>query len=292
MLTGIRAISGEYLELHESQHHLVKGLIYPVPDPSVPFLGVHFTPTMGSVTTGARRQVLVGPNAVLATSREGYSWGHVNLRDLIEAASFPGLWHLGLKHWRFALGEMFRSLVLPAQMKDIRMYLPEVKSSHLRRGRAGVRAQALNPDGALVDDFIFDGESATNVTLAAAVCFVSLACVRTRHCIYCARPCRGVSSFAAARAECALARRHELSGNRRNDCGQGNAPLWLVAEGDAFFRFSRVTLQMRNLQTLLNTLMKQNETHTIAHATQHPCRTSGWRRCDGIYCGSARSASE
>ena len=172
------------------------------------------------------------------------------------------------------------------------MYLPEVKSSHLRRGRAGVRAQALNPDGALVDDFIFDGESATNVTLAAAVCFVSLACVRAQHCIYCARPCRGVSSVAAARAECALARRHKLPGNRRNDCGQGNAPLWLVAEGDAFFRFSRVTLQMRNLQTLLNTLMKQNETHTSAHATQHPCRTSGWRRCEGIYCGSARSASE
>lgn len=83
-------VRGEYLELDQSQHHLVKGLIYPVPDPSVPFLGVHFTPTMGSVTTGAERQVLVGPNAVLAFSREGYSWGHVNTADLTEALSFPG----------------------------------------------------------------------------------------------------------------------------------------------------------------------------------------------------------
>jgi len=144
-----------------------------VPDPSVPFLGVHFTPTMGSVTTGAARQVLVGPNAVLAFSREGYSWGHINGKDLLEALSFPGslepctlhpapctlhptpctlnqrkgfagslgcqvstkpntstqtldpnpqnnttgLWRLGLKHWSFAVGEMYRSLILSAQMK-------------------------------------------------------------------------------------------------------------------------------------------------------------------------------
>jgi L-2-hydroxyglutarate oxidase LhgO len=72
-------------------------------------------------------QVLVGPNAVLAFSREGYTWGSVNVRDLLEAGSFPGLWRLGLKHWRFALGEMYRSLFLSAQMKDIQMYLPQIQ---------------------------------------------------------------------------------------------------------------------------------------------------------------------
>ena len=72
-------------------------------------------------------QVLVGPNAVLAFSREGYTWGSVNARDLLEAGSFPGLWRLGLKHWWFALGEMYRSLFLSAQMKDIQMYLPQIQ---------------------------------------------------------------------------------------------------------------------------------------------------------------------
>jgi 2-hydroxyglutarate dehydrogenase len=157
-LPMIVPVRGEYLELDESRHHLVKGLIYPVPDPSVPFLGVHFTPTMGSVTTGAGRQVLVGPNAVLAFSRQGYSWGHVNLHDVREAAAFPGLWKLGLKHWRFGLGEMYRSLVLSAQMQDINKYLPHLQARDLRRGRAGVRAQALSVQGALVDDFVFDEE--------------------------------------------------------------------------------------------------------------------------------------
>ena len=154
-------VRGEYLELVQTKKHLVKGLVYPVPDASVPFLGVHFTPTLGSTVTGRFPQVLVGPNAVFAFSREGYSWFDVNVADLLEAASFPGLWRLAARHFQFALGEMYRSVFTRAQLAEIQKYIPEIRIEDLRRSHAGVRAQALDQMGGLVDDFVFDEACAT-----------------------------------------------------------------------------------------------------------------------------------
>lgn len=138
---------GEYYELAPGREHLVRNLIYPVPDPSFPFLGVHFTRMMvGGVECG--------PNAVLALSREGYDWKSVRLTDLAQTLSFAGFRKLAMKHWRTGLGEMHRSLSKAAFVQALQKLMPALKSSDLVPGRAGVRAQAVSPDGNLVDDFL------------------------------------------------------------------------------------------------------------------------------------------
>ncbi|KAJ3613459.1 hypothetical protein NHX12_019708 [Muraenolepis orangiensis] len=141
---------GDYLVLKPDKHYLVKGNIYPVPDPRFPFLGVHFTPRMDG-------SIWLGPNAVLAFKREGYKLFDFNLRDFGDALSFRGLQKLVLKNVRYGLGEMYRGVFIGAQVKLLQRYIPEISLSDVLRGPAGVRAQALDRDGNLVDDFVFDG---------------------------------------------------------------------------------------------------------------------------------------
>ncbi|XP_061897203.1 L-2-hydroxyglutarate dehydrogenase, mitochondrial [Entelurus aequoreus] len=141
---------GDYLVLKPEKHHLVKGNIYPVPDPRFPFLGVHFTPRMDG-------NIWLGPNAVLAFKREGYKVYDVNVRDMADALSFRGLQKLVLRNMTYGVGEMYRGIFIGAQVKLLQKYIPEISSSDVLRGPSGVRAQALDRDGNLVDDFVFDG---------------------------------------------------------------------------------------------------------------------------------------
>lgn len=138
---------GEYFELTRDAHSLVRNLIYPVPDPSFPFLGVHFT----RMVAGG---VECGPNAVLAFAREGYHWDDVNVRELVDTLSYPGFWKLASRHAFAGAGEMWRSLSKRAFTKALQRLVPEVRAHHLVPAPAGVRAQALANDGALVDDFL------------------------------------------------------------------------------------------------------------------------------------------
>jgi L-2-hydroxyglutarate oxidase LhgO len=139
---------GEYYDLIPERASLVRSLIYPVPDPRFPFLGVHFTRRI----TG---KVDAGPNAVLALAREGYRHSDVSLRDLASSFAFPGFWRMARQHWRNGLDEWHRSLSKPVFVRALQRLLPEVGENDLVRGGSGVRAQALKPDGALVDDFQF-----------------------------------------------------------------------------------------------------------------------------------------
>lgn len=137
---------GEYKVLVPERAHLVRGLIYPVPDPRFPFLGVHFTRRI----TG---EVEAGPNAVLALSRRGYSWGQVSGRDLLALARTPGFARMASRYWRTGLGEVTRSLSTPLFARALRGLVPDVRTRDLAPGGAGVRAQALDADGTLADDF-------------------------------------------------------------------------------------------------------------------------------------------
>ena len=139
---------GEYYDLVPERASLVRSLIYPVPDPRFPFLGVHFTRRI----TG---KVDAGPNAVLALAREGYRHRDINLRDLASSLAFAGFWRMARQHWRNGLGEWHRSLSKAAFVKALQRLLPEIGDKDLVPGGSGVRAQALKPDGALVDDFQF-----------------------------------------------------------------------------------------------------------------------------------------
>ncbi len=139
---------GEYYDLIPERSSLVRALIYPVPDPQFPFLGVHFTRRIsGSVDAG--------PNAVLAFRREGYRRTDFNLRDLASSLAFPGFWRMAAKQWRSGLDEFHRSFSKPAFVRALQRLLPEVREQDLVPGGSGVRAQALRRDGALVDDFQF-----------------------------------------------------------------------------------------------------------------------------------------
>lgn len=138
---------GEYYELKPHARHLCRNLIYPVPDPAFPFLGVHFT----RMIEGG---VECGPNAVLAFAREGYTFGQVNVRELSEALAFPGFRRLARKHWKMGLFEMWRSLSKAAFVRTLQRLIPEVTGDDLEPAPAGVRAQAIRPDGNLVDDFL------------------------------------------------------------------------------------------------------------------------------------------
>ncbi|MEU9517250.1 L-2-hydroxyglutarate oxidase [Streptomyces sp. NPDC048224] len=137
---------GEYMLLKPDRTHLVRGLVYPVPDPRYPFLGVHFTPRVDGT-------VEVGPNAVLALAREGYRLTKVSPKDLLGLAAYPGSWRMAAQHWRTGVKEYRGSLSTTAFMKDAGLYVPGVGAGDVIRGGAGVRAQALDRDGTLVDDF-------------------------------------------------------------------------------------------------------------------------------------------
>ncbi|SPF33274.1 L-2-hydroxyglutarate oxidase LhgO [Candidatus Sulfotelmatobacter kueseliae] len=139
---------GEYYDLVADRASLVRALIYPVPDPRFPFLGVHFTRRI----TG---KVDAGPNAVLAFAREGYRATDLNLRDFVSALAFPGFWRMAARYWRNGFAEWYRSLSKPAFVHALQRMLPEVRENDLIPGGSGVRAQAVKPNGDLVDDFQF-----------------------------------------------------------------------------------------------------------------------------------------
>lgn len=142
----ITPFRGEYYEIIPTRQHLVKNLIYPVPDTRFPFLGVHFTRMI-------QGGVEAGPNAVPALQREGYSWGDISVRDTFELLTYIGFWRMGLKFWRMGLGEIYRSFSKGAFVNALQRLIPELQPADVHRAGSGVRAQALEPDGALVDDF-------------------------------------------------------------------------------------------------------------------------------------------
>ena len=141
---------GDYLVLKPEKRHLIKANIYPVPDPAFPFLGAHFTPRMNG-------EIWIGPNAVLAFAREGYDFRTVNVADLADTLTYPGLIRLALKYPGVAAAEMYRDLSRSAYVDSLRRYIPELRVEDTLPGPSGVRAQAMNADGTLVDDFVFEG---------------------------------------------------------------------------------------------------------------------------------------
>ncbi|HEY1068510.1 MAG TPA: L-2-hydroxyglutarate oxidase, partial [Pirellulales bacterium] len=165
---------GEYYELTPAKHGLIKNLVYPVPDPRFPFLGVHFTRMIHG-------GVEAGPNAVLAFAREGYSWGRFSLRDCLQMLGFPGFWKMGWKHWRMGGAEFRRSLSKAVFVRDLQRLLPELKAEDVTFRGAGVRAQAVERDGTLVDDFrIVSGDRMIHVLNAPSpAATASLAIGRT-----------------------------------------------------------------------------------------------------------------
>lgn len=145
---GVRIVPfrGEYYTLQPERAALVRGLIYPVPDPALPFLGVHFTRGIDDV-------VEAGPNAVLALRREGYSWTDVSLKDMADWATFPGFWRMARAQWRNGLDEVLRSLSRARFLRSLQALLPALTDSDIRPGGSGVRAQAVDRSGRLLDDF-------------------------------------------------------------------------------------------------------------------------------------------
>ncbi|GGM47851.1 hydroxyglutarate oxidase [Longimycelium tulufanense] len=155
LLAGLRPkarvvpFRGEYFELRPERRHLVRGLIYPVPDPALPFLGVHLTRMIDS-------SVHAGPNAVLALRREGYRWRDISARDIAEVVRFPGTWRLARRYLRTGVSEVVRSMSRKRFAASLARLVPAIRQADLVRAEAGVRAQAMLPDGSLVDDFLFE----------------------------------------------------------------------------------------------------------------------------------------
>ena len=143
---------GEYFELKPEARSLCKNLIYPVPDPQFPFLGVHFTRMIEKDEHG--HHVECGPNAVLAFGREGYGKLEVNIADLFESLTYPGFIKMATKHWRMGAGEMWRSFSKKAFVRALQRLMPELKLEHLEAAPSGIRAQAVTREGGLVDDFL------------------------------------------------------------------------------------------------------------------------------------------
>ncbi len=137
---------GEYYMLRPERRSIVRGLIYPVPDPEFPFLGVHFTRTIHG-------DVEAGPNAVLAFAREGYTLGTVRPGEFLDTLGYAGFWHMARKYWRVGAYEIYRSASKAAFVRSLQKLVPSIAAADLERGGAGVRAQAVGPDGSLVDDF-------------------------------------------------------------------------------------------------------------------------------------------
>jgi len=140
---------GEFYALRPEAHHLVRMLIYPVPDPNYPFLGVHFTRRINGL-------IECGPNAVLAFAREGYRNTTLNVRDLAETLTFPGFWRLSMRYWKIGADEMWRSFSKPAFVRALQRLVPAIESRFLEWAPAGVRAQAVSRDGQMVDDFVIE----------------------------------------------------------------------------------------------------------------------------------------
>ncbi len=138
---------GEYYMVKKQARYLVKNLIYPVPDPRYPFLGVHFTRTLNG-------KIEAGPNAVLAFAKEGYKKTDINFKEMFDYLSFPGFWKMAAKYYRTALGEYYRSFSKKFFLKSLQELVPNIKSEDLKKGPSGVRAQALGSDGSLIDDFV------------------------------------------------------------------------------------------------------------------------------------------
>ena len=158
-LTNLRIIPfrGEYYTLRPESQHMVKGLIYPVPDPAFPFLGVHFTRNIHGA-------VEAGPNAVMALARQGYRKSDVNLAECWETVTYPGFWKMSARYWRTGLAEVRRSYNKGVFVRDLQKLIPDIQSQDLADGGAGVRAQAVSKDGALLDDFsILQGSKAIHV---------------------------------------------------------------------------------------------------------------------------------
>jgi len=137
---------GEYYVLRRERADLVRGLIYPVPDPALPFLGVHFTRGIDGV-------VEAGPNAVLALKREGYRRRDISLRDIVDLASFGGFWRMSRAQWRNGITEAMRSLSKSRFLASLQTLIPELTERDIIRAESGVRAQAVGQDGRLIDDF-------------------------------------------------------------------------------------------------------------------------------------------
>jgi (S)-2-hydroxyglutarate dehydrogenase len=138
---------GEYYKIKESKHHLVKNLIYPVPDPAFPFLGVHYTRMIGG-------GIEAGPNAVFAMAREGYRKRDIHLLELFESLGWPGFQKVAFKYWRTGLGEYYRSFSKAAFTRALQKLIPEIQPNDLIPGGAGIRAQACDRNGMLLDDFL------------------------------------------------------------------------------------------------------------------------------------------
>jgi len=141
---------GDYYTLLPAARHLVSRLIYPVPDPRFPFLGVHFTPRHDG-------EVWAGPNAVLALAREGYRRTDLDLRDLVGTVTYRGFQRLAVRYWRTGAAEMWRDISRRAYVRELQRYLPAIRSEDVRFGPSGVRAQAVARDGSMVDDFSLGG---------------------------------------------------------------------------------------------------------------------------------------
>jgi len=142
---------GEYYELAAHAQDRIRGMVYPVPDPRYPFLGVHLTRQVDDT-------VHVGPNAVLALALEGYRWSDISLRDVVRMARWPGAWRLARRNWRSGLSEVSGSLSKRHYLASVRTYVPGLQLTDLIRSGSGVRAQAVRRDGTLEDDFVLQGE--------------------------------------------------------------------------------------------------------------------------------------
>jgi L-2-hydroxyglutarate oxidase len=162
-MTGVKTsfkiipFRGEYYTIKKEKQSLVKNLIYPVPDPSFPFLGVHFTRMING-------GIEAGPNAVFAWAREGYKKTDLNIQDLFESIAWPGFQKVAMKYWKTGLGEMNRSFSKKAFTKALKALIPEIEPGDLEPGGSGVRAQACDRNGNLIDDFlILENEMAVNI---------------------------------------------------------------------------------------------------------------------------------
>ena len=140
---------GEYFTIAEEKSHLVKNMIYPIPDPDLPFLGIHLTKTVDN-------KIEAGPNAVLAFAKEGYDWSKINILEFSKTIFYPGMWKLGRKYFTTGISEMYRSLNKDVFLKEILKYIPDIIKQDLTPRIAGVRAQAVGKDGSLIDDFVFE----------------------------------------------------------------------------------------------------------------------------------------
>ena len=148
---------GDYYVLRPEKRHMVRALIYPVPDPRFPFLGVHFTRRLDGA-------VWAGPNAVLAFAREGYQRWNISPKDMWEILSYGGFWKMAARYWKMGLAEMYRDYVKAAYVKELQRYLPELQADDIVPGPSGVRAQALANNGRLIDDFMIQhGENIVHV---------------------------------------------------------------------------------------------------------------------------------